>query len=389
MSAHADSDSAAECLSALGLVISEPERVLICTHDDCGYAVQVSDKRVSRHLWEKHHVPKECRRGVDQQVRSLNLFDPRQAPSRPDGVNAHPHLKKYQGLACRQCSYRTRSEKLIKKHFHDAHGSQYELNGRDPAALYDVVWLQSWVQEGARQYWIVRDAAAATCPQPSDNQPRIRLPPTSSARLDAIQASERARIADRQNALIQAAMDGGPQDPALISPWMNRTQWCETYRGARRDILVTMIALPSYQSRRSGRLMGVHGGVELRTRAVDEQRLDLITNAADELFSRCEETLRLTGRPILCWLYSRHPQMSSHRPFRPVDRASSKRSYRRVFKKFLAFLICSYLLGEDTCQAALNFSLTRAQRGVIARLWNDACWSCCVDGYAPSTEEED
>lgn len=95
--------------------------------------------------------------------------------------------------------------------------------------------------------------------------------------------------------------------------------------------------------------MGVHNGVELRTQAVDEQRLDLICSAADELFRRCEETARLTGRSILCWLYSRHPKMSSHRPFRQVDRASSISRYRRVFKKFLAFVVCTYLMGEDDC----------------------------------------
>ena len=39
-----------ELLRSLGMVIGDPERVLICTHSTYGYALQSHDKRVSRHL---------------------------------------------------------------------------------------------------------------------------------------------------------------------------------------------------------------------------------------------------------------------------------------------------------------------------------------------------
>jgi hypothetical protein len=84
-------------------------------------------------------------------------------------------------------------------------------------------------------------------------KPSSRLQPATSARLDALHSSERARISDRQNVFVQAAVGGDRQDPALISPWMQRTQWSDTYLGARRDILVKMTALPNYHSRRWGR----------------------------------------------------------------------------------------------------------------------------------------
>jgi hypothetical protein len=90
-------------LRSLDLVIGKPERVLICTRVDCGYALQVSDKRVSRHLWEKHQVPKESRRGLDKYVQSLNLLDPRQVPPRRDGTGVHQQLQKLRGFACRMC----------------------------------------------------------------------------------------------------------------------------------------------------------------------------------------------------------------------------------------------------------------------------------------------
>jgi hypothetical protein len=135
-----------------------------------------------------------------------------------------------------------------------------------------------------------------------------------------------------------------------------------------------MIAMPSYQSQREGRRLGIHEGVELQIQAVDERRLKLILSAVDQLFKRCEETVSKTARPILCWLYSLHPNISFHRPFRPVNRSSTKYRYRRVFKKFLIFAICLFLLDEDNCRAALKVTLTSIQRCVIARFWDDPRW---------------
>jgi hypothetical protein len=86
-----------ESLKSLDLAISEPERVLICTRDSCGYALQVHDKRVSRHLWEKHQVPKSHRRGLDHLTASLQLANPREVSPHPDGAAVHPLLKKYAG----------------------------------------------------------------------------------------------------------------------------------------------------------------------------------------------------------------------------------------------------------------------------------------------------
>src|ERR1700749_3992813 len=85
-------------LASLGLIISDPERALICTRESCQYALQVHDKRVSRHLCEKHQVPKYDRRGLDKYIASLDLADPRQLPPRPDGSDPHPHLAQQVGF---------------------------------------------------------------------------------------------------------------------------------------------------------------------------------------------------------------------------------------------------------------------------------------------------
>lgn len=105
-----------ELLRSLGLVVDEAERVLICTHASCGYALQVHDKRVSRHVYEKHKVPKASRRGLDRLVASLDLRDPRTVEARANGSVPHPLLHVSPGFACRQCGNLTISLKLHQQH---------------------------------------------------------------------------------------------------------------------------------------------------------------------------------------------------------------------------------------------------------------------------------
>jgi hypothetical protein len=68
-------------LAALDLVINAPEPVLICR--PCGYALQPSVDCVTRHLSDKHAVPKHLRDGLFFLVRSLCLPDPNTLPLRP------------------------------------------------------------------------------------------------------------------------------------------------------------------------------------------------------------------------------------------------------------------------------------------------------------------
>jgi hypothetical protein len=125
-------------LESLGIVLNQPERVLICCRDGCGYALQVSGQRVKNHLWEKHQIPKETRSGLTYFIRSLNLPDPRSVPPRKDGVEPHPHLAEILG------PYRTISPKLIGHHLscHGFRRGRKDWVQDDPK---DHVVLQCWV----------------------------------------------------------------------------------------------------------------------------------------------------------------------------------------------------------------------------------------------------
>ncbi|KAK2005687.1 hypothetical protein LZ32DRAFT_545546 [Colletotrichum eremochloae] len=186
---HSVTDKQRQRLEALRLHLNEPEPVLICR--PCGYALKPFGERVSRHLAEKHDMPKQQRRGLSALVKSLRLGDPNDVARRPDGLPPHEALTVTRGHACRHCSYRTTSDDLVCRHLSKAHGikDSRKADGWQRDHIHDGILLQSWSQNGARGYWI----AQSTTPGST---------------------------------------------PLRETGWMRRTGWDLMFDGARRDLLV-------------------------------------------------------------------------------------------------------------------------------------------------------
>src|ERR1700742_2482282 len=102
-------------LRALGLYISIPDRIIICTHDSCGYAIQRPEERARRHLWEKHEIPKASRRGLDSVIKALGLSNPCLISS-TQWIVSTPSSEALSGYACRRCGDLTTSSKLHQQH---------------------------------------------------------------------------------------------------------------------------------------------------------------------------------------------------------------------------------------------------------------------------------
>jgi hypothetical protein len=100
-------------------------------------------------------VPAKERAGLNLFVRNLNLPDPNSVPKRLDGDPAHPHLLVQSGYTCLQREYRTTSDTLARRHLSQEHSQQFPRLSTADNRCWSEVTLQSWTQNGKREFWIV------------------------------------------------------------------------------------------------------------------------------------------------------------------------------------------------------------------------------------------
>ncbi|KAH9232182.1 hypothetical protein K456DRAFT_1839806 [Colletotrichum gloeosporioides 23] len=284
-------------LEALQLHLNEPEPVLICR--PCGYALKPFGERVSRHLAEKHEVPKPQRRGLSALVKSLHLGDPNDVALRPNGLPPHKALTVTRGHACRRCSYRTASDNLICRHIAKSHSIKglRKTDGWQRDHIHSGVLLQSWSQNGTWGFWIAQPTAAAGV----------------HATVSAI----------------------GPVDIAFQTGWMRRTSWDLMFDSACCDFLV-------------------------KIPPEDKARLRRIVSAVDGVFNRCEDTIRSMDVSMRCWLRSTEPHRPYKAPFELVGRQATTYKYRSLVKRLLCFCIRLWRLPLGMRLSYLTIAQSRA-----------------------------
>jgi hypothetical protein len=175
-------------LLGMGLVLCESDGVLICSQ--CKYALQPSGETASKHFWEKHRMPAKERSGLNAFVRGLNLPDPNSVLKRPDGDPAHSHLLVQSGLSCLQCKSHTTSRNLLKRHLSQEHGLQLSSKSTYDDQCWSQVMLQSWTQNGKREFWVV-DALG------DDRAELVQQSPRRKRKLSEICQAEAALVAQR------------------------------------------------------------------------------------------------------------------------------------------------------------------------------------------------
>lgn len=356
-----DSESLDRQLACLGLCRNRPEPAIICR--PCQYALQASGEAVAKHLWEKHQIPPEARKGLTPFVRSLRLPDPNQLPRRPDASPPHPDLAVQRGAACRQCSFRSTSMDRIRRHLSKAHGQK---NGRQtwlPDLVHENISLQSWTRNGCREYWIVTDDGER--PDFASTAADTTCSPRRRRRVAELHEDQQRRIAaDEQS---RSTTDLGADDLALTSNWMRRTNWATTFAGADRLLLSLLTDRPAANGLPLS--LGRYGTTEMYSRVDDECRLTVIGKAVDHFFNRCEDTARNTDHSVRCWLKSQIPGRPYKAPFEIPGRSRTVVQYRRYWKRLMYFVFRLYRLDHVKARGFLHMQLSRDQRKAVEEVW--------------------
>ncbi|KJZ71103.1 hypothetical protein HIM_09522 [Hirsutella minnesotensis 3608] len=363
-----------ERLLALGLYYNEPEPAVLCIR--CGFALKTGTDRVSRHLGEKHGITRKARRGLNRLVRSLQLPEPAQLARRPDGSAKHPHLVLQKGASCKHCSFRSASLVLLSHHLKRSHRHVINANPRGR-------WLRSHVNEGLLfQGWLANDIQSAWVVV-TDHSQQMSLDtadgdddPISRAlqrHVEEICAQERQHIASKAGPAGQ--IDLAPEHAVMMTNWMRRTGWEDTFRGACRGALVSLAELPVPHL---GPLrLTTQDGTVMESSEADEKRLAVMVTAVDRLFNRCGDTVRSTDVSIRRWLRGMHPDRPFKAPFELVAQARSERQYRRLVKRCICFWVRMWRLSRSMRKSLMGRTLYAAQDRALEALWCDPVWDEC------------
>ena len=144
---------------------------------------------------------------------------------------------------------------------------------------------------------------------------------------------------------------------------MERTRSPTTYRGVRRDLLLRL-AEPAVLYGSGNLLLDESGdGYDPASSLEDEERMWNLSSAMHNVLDRCEETMRRTGRPILCWLITTKPSPCFPKPFKFLAREQTRRSYRRWLKGFIAFVFRAWRMDPCTRSSLTGIRFSQRQSG--------------------------
>ncbi|KAJ6789249.1 hypothetical protein PWT90_10398 [Aphanocladium album] len=263
-------------------------KVLVCRL--CAFAVLIDEVRT--HLQKRHqNIDSEERRTITNRAADLQGARRNQADLLgfqfpPPTVDCVPYLAapREDGLKCRECAYVSRQIQKIKEHCKTKHkwrnirGPGQPESKRQKAAQKELLAVDDGVlpwREGVRcqRFFLSRYASGwFEVGRKAINQKYLRLyhAPENSVKRDTQKRKQNvateASLQEHMTAALRRhqqhldaekqpriyAKDVGLGSLAVLSPWMDRTQWRVTYKDARRDILRAMIRLPrkDSQSRR-------------------------------------------------------------------------------------------------------------------------------------------
>jgi hypothetical protein len=199
-------------LGTLKLHMNSSEMCILCTI--CKHAHYLDS--ITRHV-AKHKVPLQDRAALTSVVRSLHLLDPMSLSTRPDHSLAHPQLTVRHGYSYTLCPHRTTSSELFGRHIRRQHGGSHATNALEKRG---VLSLQSWSENRATGFWIVRLPDCKGKPEATSVSRRQRLEQLHNL-------GHRALSVQQAN----TASDVGGSDTTLINNWMHRTGWNELFAG--------------------------------------------------------------------------------------------------------------------------------------------------------------
>ncbi|KAF5975168.1 hypothetical protein FBULB1_7524 [Fusarium bulbicola] len=307
------------------------------------------------------------------------------APPKPDG------------LKCRKCPYIVKHVKKIMAHCHSCqHWNNPQRRGRprqaDSELEVELPWIEGVLcqrffpsRRGSRWFEVGRKTAAHACMGKQGKTPvggssaQSQLNPEMRAHLREVLEREQQYLdAKTQPRFYSKAL--GDDSFAATSLWLERTRWPITYKNVRRDILQAMTRLPiraKAGSVETDYFLGqgpLDGDPDIIIPRKDEEKIMCFLSAVDAMLDRCELTAENTSRVLLCWLASSRLNIFQAKPFALKVEQNTRKRYRLLWKRFIAFTLRAYLLPDIIREHEVKINLNARLKSQIKHLWEHQAW---------------
>ncbi|KAL6405826.1 hypothetical protein AUP68_10965 [Ilyonectria robusta] len=303
------------------------------------------------------------------------------------------------GLKCRKCPYIARQVQKIQAHCRDCqewHNTQGRgrPKQRGIESPPDLPWREGVLcqrffpsRAASRLFEVGRKMAGCK----STGKPASLTSAGQSTHPASLTLETREHlqgVLDRESKYMEAENQPrvyskalGDDSFAATSLWLERTRWPIAYKNVRRDILQAMTRLPACNridpSFNADFVLGQgprEGDADIVSLKHDEQKIACMLGAVDLTLDRCELTVQHTSRLLLCWLLSSKPGAYQPKPFALMTEENTRKKYRSLWKRFIAFILRAYLISATIREQELKVHLFPELVRQLKCLWEHKAW---------------
>jgi superfamily II DNA or RNA helicase len=301
----------------------------------CGGGCQVAIRGLDHHLLHAHGLKRRAKKDVLTRFAGLELVDPIEVQTPPQGLLPIPELEVKQGYRCKDCPYLIANLSNIKQHCNECHDWRVTEEDR---THWEPFKVQSFFKAHLTKFFIVPDVDVGTDVEDATDDDK------ESRDLEALKRQREEGLQRRREKLKRFAEHA---ERNQVTPWLRKTHWAEHFTDKELVPIAKLSRMPE------------RGEKELK------RMCDLVS----AMFEDCVSSMRELPDEWRMWLRSPIPKEKGHMPLGRLQDKGSQERYIGYWKRFLCY--CLRWARQEGEEGAVDTGVrfSEPQRATMDEIW--------------------